>query len=323
MTSVSHYLQISQFNYCTFQGKAKMAGLVTTQFFAAGALLAAGLSACSTPKVNIPMQVPGTLGVPVTEVTLRRFAAERNAVTHAATLVNLVTAGLGKNGAVAVRTNASHILEGQLEVSRWELAHAMEDDYKLTRDLKYVKDGKKCVYTKTASLTGTYTLNGSDGTGYGGGSFSIPMTDKGSDKSCSKAKIELASDGELVQTAMEKAAQKIVAALSPHQVEVNVKLLEGDSEDNKAGIEHFQDGRRESAMNIWVQVSKSQQDTEARAAAFHNIGVLLEIRGELKSAFDNYAYASTLMPSDKDYRRALTRLEERQKNLNLLGNQSS
>jgi len=275
------------------------------------------LSACASKKVDIPIVRGPTLGVTVDEITVQRFATGRSHVTHAATLADMVIAGIGRNQFVTVKTHAQYQLAGQLDVSKWAYEQAIKDNYKITKKLQYRKDGKKCEVTKKGALTGTYNLLHNNGTAAGGGSFNIPIVDKGSDKSCSGARAELKSESELLQNAMEVAAQKIVAAVSPTRVKMKIVLMEGGSSDNELGIDFFMDGLPDQAMNIWTQVVENNSSKQARTAAYHNIGVAYEAQGDLKTAFDHYAEASSLNPKEKKHRVALKRLQDRQSGLEI------
>jgi len=281
--------------------------------FRAGTFLAVStfaLSACFSKSIDTTIIKQPTSGVKVDEVTVQRFAANRSHVAQAATLAEMVIAGIGSHQFVTVKPNARYQLQGQIDVAKWSLEKETKDAYKIKK-LKPVKDGTKCVVTKKGALTGTYNLM-ENGTSAGGGTFNIPITDKGSDKSCSGARSELKSETELLHSAMQVASQQIVAAVSPHTVTQKIDLIKGGSKDNKLGIDFFKDGLPDQAIGIWTQVIEGDSSSEARTAAYHNIGVAYEAQGDLKTAFDNYAEASSLNPSERKHRKALKRVQDKQ-----------
>ena len=156
------------------------------------------------------------------------------------------------------------------------------------------------------------------GSAAGGGSFNVPIVDKGSDKSCSGARSELKTETELLQNAMRAAASQIVAAVSPQTVKMDAALMDGDSKDNKLGNDLFLDGLPDQAIDIWTQVVESQGGAQARRAAYHNLGVAYESQGDLKTAFDYYSEAFNLKPTEERHRLALKRVQDGQSGRDLV-----
>lgn len=135
----------------------------------------------------------------------------------------------------------------------------------------------------------------------------------------SKAKAELPSEEAIRAKLMRKAAYEIVKDITPYNVKKTYKIKLGETDKLALGADYLEIERQDQAKEIFRQISEKTKNTEDRAAAIYNLGVIHEANGEFEQAFKAYRDASQMNLEELMYPKAITRLEkevERRERLN-------
>lgn len=117
------------------------------------------------------------------------------------------------------------------------------------------------------------------------------------------------SDESLEDTLLAQLVDELVRDVAPHRETRSLPLVTGASPALRSGITQLREGRLDQAFETWNGVVASSDDPADRAAAYYDMGLVREARGEYEDAFVSFANAEGLMPADPAYVEARARAE--------------
>lgn len=276
--------------------------------------ITAALTGCATKKYDIVVDAPPRCGdVQVFRtMEIKPFQSQSR---YGATLTTKLASGVAREGYIQVtRGGGQSTLTGVLNVGRIH-TDSRTDSYECTKE----RDGKKykttCYsyyYTKKSVISADYTLLGNRGRNVVCSDSVREDFEKEyySSDSSADARAKAPTDEQIVNDALEAIATKIVHAVTPHKETISVELKKGKDDNIKLGITYLENGRPDQAIAIWDQCAGRAGNPEDKAAAYYNIGVIKESRGLYRDAFGLYSKANGLIPTDKLYIQAMTRVEQ-------------
>ena len=298
------------------------------------AILAGGMSGCATVTTQDDVLMPARKGVVPKTLLIQTF--EGGVDSQGDEIKSLISGGLTREAQIPIVTQNPHsVLTGQLTFSSdtesWTKEKVKQSKSEqlcesgnsgcssTTEEIKYLV----YYYQRTRQLTVNYSLN-IDGRLIGG---SHSAQDKGtwtSSESAINAKVQAGPENANDATLMQTVANEIVKDISPYHDTVDFNFKKGTSKAKMGGIgsmvgdpnlklaiKYVQNKRYDQAVSIFQQVADNAILIENRAAANYNIGLILEMKGEYKKAFEYYSNANQMNPSDTTYIKALTQAEER------------
>lgn len=269
------------------------------------------LSGCSTTAVPAKVNVPSHKGVyPKTLVVQEFRGATRR---QGQEIRNSIIANLKSHGHVEVlQKSADANLIGQLNFGRLK-----EDEWEEEIKKEVEIDGQKATKTlieyhfqaeKTLSVNYELHHQGK----IIAGTHSESYSDEWSDESEYKARRHMPSIAKIDSSLISAIAAKIAKDISPHQITVKFDFHHGKGDDNiLLGITYVENKRYDQALSIFQQVYQNTTKEMNKAVAQYNIGLVYEMTGKFKQAFDSYTLANQIDPKEKDYIKALTRVEQR------------
>lgn len=270
------------------------------------------LSGCMRSSHTFTVVAPAKHAMKVTSLVVQPFQVSgRQAQNTALQLQQVLATRIASEGYVQVLAQAPFALQGNLDVGAVET-----DSY--TRDaIRTSGKTKKIItyhyYDKKLTITGSYALiERSSGRVITGDSIYAKPERTTSSESSAEAHAQLPTDEQMLAAALNEIAGKIIAAISPHQERVTRELQRGLDANIALGITYLENGRVDQAVAIWQQVIRQTSKPKDKAAAYYNIGVVEEARGNYKNAFEMYRQANALDIHEKLYMQAMTRVEQAQ-----------
>jgi tetratricopeptide (TPR) repeat protein len=273
------------------------------------------ISGCSPKKYSFKVDAPPKYSSKhiFKSMNIKSFKSNRSGYDK--TLLTMVRSGVAREGYIKiVNSGGDAILTATLNIGKVN-SKLKKDSY----ECKKKRDGKKykttCysyTYKKSHLLKVDYTLkNSRDNSVVFGESLSETFEDSwSSSSSASDAKMSAKSDEQIINDSLKTIADKIIKAITPHKETVSRELQEGDSDNIKLGITYVENGRVEQALAIWDQCTAKLKSPKDVAAAYYNIGVIKESRGEYSNAFNLYSKSNEILPKEELYIKAMTRAEE-------------
>lgn len=265
------------------------------------------VSACSSQRnsVNISYDVPAQLGLELDDISVEGFYSSVGRSSHSNQLADLVSDKLNANPFIRITSGSSHQLVGSVSVS------------KLTTDSSEGDDpghAENCVINKRGSISGHYSIQSSSGQSLKSDTFTIGIDGEGKAENCTAASTKLPTDDTLIQNALEIAAERIAQGVSLHTVTTTEDFLTANEGNNQLGIDFYNDGLFDNAMQMWTLVANLSKELPAtRAAALHNMAIAYELQGNIDSALVKMQEANETSPEAETHQVALERLVRRQK----------
>jgi len=266
-----------------------------------GAWAATGL-ACA-PKYALRVDVPARRAPPgVRTMVVQDFAPRGWGQGFA----HEVRGRLTQYGFVQpVQAGAGPLLTGQVSVS----------DVRRTADsiVQEVNDRNVTVYTvrSQAEATVSYSL-AEGGRTLAAASFARDYDDTVYASSRAEAQADAPTDEQIIAWLLSAMVDEVTHDVSPHKQTVELALRTGDHDGLAQGVTYMQHGRFDQAFSIWDQVVEQAASASDRAAAYYNIGVIREARGEYDDAFKMFSEADALLPGDEEIIGSLSRVEKEQ-----------
>jgi len=223
----------------------------------------------------------------------------------------MLKSGISKEGYISIQKNSNTLLTGNIQIGDVQ-KESSSSDYSCKKKIDGKKVKSTCynyTFKKNNTIKIDFTLSKNGSTIYGD-SMSESFEDSWhSSKSASKAKAKAPSDKNIINDLLKKLATRIVNAVSPHKETVSRELQEGESDAIALGITYVENGRLEQALAIWDQALSQATSNKDKSAAYYNIAVIKESQGAYRDAFDLYSKANVIMPKEKLYIKAMTRVE--------------
>ncbi len=259
-----------------------------------------------TFTVTAPAKYPDT--VVVKSVKVEPFQALSNhGRQYAAQLGRFVEIGIAKEGFIAVvDRNPMAVISGNIEFGKLQ-KDAYSTSYKSDDGTQYTY-----YYVKKLTIAGNYSLRSqNDGRVIMGDTFNVNFEKKwSSHENAGEAKAEALTDEQIVHSVLGQVASQIVSAATPHKKVVTRELEKGGDSNIELGNTYLENGRTGQAVGIWQQVADQTAETETKAAAYYNIGVVREAQGRHKEAFELFSSANRLNPEKELYMKAMSRTEK-------------
>ncbi len=260
------------------------------------------LTGCGITPIQGEVNMPSNKGVAPTAVDVTTFKGGKGG--QGSEMSRLIIGELKREGHVSVSKGANaSVMSGQLDIGNLK-TDSWSDSYEYkgkTYTVYYYKAEKE--------LSVSYELN--VGGEIVGDTFSESYSEQWSGDSSSAAKSKAPNEKSIDSRLMAKIARQIAYDISPHKEPMTFNFHNGDDPHITTAITYVQNRRYDQAMSILRQVVDHTADMKDRAAATYNMGLLFEMQGDFKQAFEMYKDANQMVLGEEDYIKALTRAEER------------
>lgn len=167
---------------------------------------------------------------------------------------------------------------------------------------------------RKASTRVRFTVADKTGTVIAASEASGLQTSSASGEYAGEARDRIESWQTLVRKSFASADAALVKKIAPYYVTESRTFETGDDKAIKGANKSAQDGVWEGAISTWK--ASLGGSTKDKAAAYHNLAIYDEYKGELDSAFVKYLEVQKLAPSTShaaDVARTQTRVEEARK----------
>lgn len=270
------------------------------------------LVGCAPPihtfTVVAPAKFPETMSIKSIEVRPFKVLSKQGK-NYSIQLKKIIEAGIANEGFIKVVNNnsktllAGDVFFGKLQQSKYRTSYK-------------TKKGTYRIYhfVKKITISGNYSLfDQNEKRTIIGDSFNINFDRKWtSSQNYGEAKASASSDEQIIHLALKQIANKIVSGVSPHKERIKRELKKGSDSNIELGITYLVNGRVDQAVAIWDQVVNNTVKPQDKAAAYYNIGVVKEARGQYKDAFELFSKANSFDIKEELYMKAMTRVERSQ-----------
>jgi len=277
-------------------------------------LAIATMTACSPKKYSFDIDAPPKYSSNHVFKSMSVKDFKSNQSRYSQSIISMLKSGIAKEGYIKIsQYGGDAVLSGSLHIGRVQTNNETSS-YECKKKVNGTKVKTTCynyTFSKKHTLKVDYTLHSNrDNSIVFGETLSEEFDESwSSSDSASSARRKAKSDDTIINSSLQKIANKIVKAVTPHKETISRELQEGDSDNIKLGIKYIENGRVEQALAIWDQCITKAQSTKERAAAYYNIGVIKESKAEYRDAFAIYSKANALLPKEELYIKAMTRVE--------------
>lgn len=272
------------------------------------------ITSCAPTTHTFTTVAPAKHSMAFETITINPFqVGSHRGSTYGEQLKQMLENTIANEGYLRVVTSSPITLNGNLNIS-----DIRTDSYTSTAKRTYGSGKTETVtyhhYIKKLTITGNYSLfDQSTNRTITGDTICANLERKKSAEKSSQARAALPTDEEMVSVALTQITNDIVAAVSPHQQTVSRELKTGKDSNIALGITYLRNGRTDQAVAIWTQVIQQSMNAKDRAAACYNIGVVEESQGNYQNAFEYFSTANSLDITEELYMKAMTRVENAQR----------